>query len=517
MQQNPSPKQTGERGKRIDIVHFSKLGHTKADNPDVIVLTGDVVFRHDSTYMYCDSAYMYESVNSLEAFGKVVIEQGDTLFIYGDYLYYDGNKSLAQLRENVLMENRGLELYTDNFDYDRIADIGYFFDGGMLLDSLNELTSVYGQYSPNTKLAHFYNIVELTNPNFTLKSDTLIYNTTTKVASILSPTVIEGDSGIIYSSKGWYDTIEDKAILLNRSVIVSNDKSKTITADSLAYSRSTGIGEAFGNMEVNDTIRKVILTGDYGYYDELTDFTFATDGAQFIEYSQMDSLFLHADTLQMKTIETEREVKAYHNVRFYRSDLQGVCDSMQYNTIDSLLSLYYYPVVWNDNYQITGDTIRVYFNQDHIEQVKVLDRAFATEHVDTAYYNQMRGRNIYAYFTEGELTKIDIEGDTESIYYPLEEGKGYVGQNTTKSSFMTIDVVNRKPVRIYWYPQSEGNMIPIPDITPENNRLKGFIDYDYLRPKNREDIFIKIERKETDLMAPRRKKKLILFTATRMQ
>lgn len=506
MQQNPSP----EKGvTRIYMEHADSTIFEKDMNPDIHLLMGNVVFRHDSTFMYCDSAYLYNESNSLEAFGQVRIEQGDTLFIYGDFLKYEGNIQLAQMRENVRMVNNDeVTLFTDFLDYDRIKNIGYYFNGGMIVDSLNELTSIYGQYSPETKIAFFKEDVRLVNPQFVLTSDTLEYSTETKIAIILGAAVIESDSGKIYSERGWYNTENDESMLYDRSIVISKDETKNITADSLYYNKFEGYMEAYGDMILNDTAKKVILTGNYGYYDELINYAFATDSAQMIEYSQKDSLFLHADTLKMLTIGEEREIKAYHGVRFYREDLQGVCDSMQFNTIDSLLYLYKNPILWNTGYQLNGDTIRIIFNDSTIEKVDVLNYAFAIEEKDSTYFNQLKGRNLYAYFLDGELDRIDIYGAAESIYYPIDEADmSFIGRNKTiGSDNMHIWINNRKPVKLLWHPTPQSEMLPLPDLNPENKFLQGFINYNYLRPINKESIFYKVEMKAEDIPPQRRRK-----------
>ena len=504
MQQVPSSPQAGKKTK-VKMEYADSTSFDNDNNPDIHILRGNVRFRHDSTYLYCDSAYYYQKNNSLEAFSNVRIEQGDTLFIYGNYMIYEGDLNLARMREDVRMENRNNTLFTDHLDYDRNRNLGYFFDGGMLVDSVNELTSVYGQYSPSTKMALFKDEVTLTNPQFVLRSDTLQYDTSDKVAIIVGPTVIESDSGLIYSSRGLYYTETDEGSLYDRSIVTSKDKTKTITADTLFYNRNTGFGEAFGQMVLNDTVKKIILMGNYGYYDDLRQFAFATDSAQCIEYSRSDSLFLHADTLQMWTIDEERELKAYYGVRIYRIDLQGICDSLQYNTIDSTLYLSKNPVLWNTGYQLTGDTIKILFNDSTIERVNVIERAFAIEEVDSTYFNQIKGRNLTAFFIEGELHRIDVEGNTETIYYPVEEeGIEFIGRNKTESPEMSIYVEDRKPVEIKWWPASSGEMLPIPDLSPDEKFLKDFVDFNYLRPQSREDIFTKIAMKEGDIPAPRK-------------
>lgn len=495
------PKKT-----KVYLIHSNTLSFDKAVKPDAQILNGDVCFRHDSSYMYCDSAYFFEQTNSLEAFSNVRMEQGDTLFVYGDYLFYDGNTQVAYLRENVRMENGQVTLFTDSLNYERIPNIGYYFEGGLIVDSLNQLSSFYGQYSPETKLAVFNDSVQVENPDFTLYSDTLHYDTESKVATILGPSVIVSDSGTIHTSRGWYDTVNNTSLLLDQSQVESGEK--ILIGDSIFYNRDTGMGEVYGNMSLIDTAQHVTLQGEYGYYNEQTGYAFATDSARFLEYSQGDTLFLHADTLQMVTVDSVyREIKAYYGVRFYRIDMQGVCDSMQFNTRDSVLYMYTEPVLWNEQYQLYGDTIAIYMNDSTIEYAHVIQFAFAAQHVDSSYYNQLKGNDLKAYFEGQAVHQIDVAGNAESIFYPLEKDGAKVGMNEPKSGFLTIWVKDNKLDKLKIWPSPVGSMTPIPDLKPDQKMLKDFYWFDYLRPKNRDDIYEVVKRKATE--SPKRSNKFV--------
>lgn len=495
------PKKT-----KVYLIHSNTLSFDKAVKPDAQILNGDVCFRHDSSYMYCDSAYFFEQTNSLEAFSNVRMEQGDTLFVYGDYLFYDGNTQVAYLRENVRMENGQVTLFTDSLNYERIPNIGYYFEGGLIVDSLNQLSSFYGQYSPETKLAVFNDSVQVENPDFALYSDTLHYDTESKVATILGPSVIVSDSGTIHTSRGWYDTVNNTSLLLDQSQVESGEK--ILIGDSIFYNRDTGMGEVYGNMSLIDTAQHVTLQGEYGYYNEQTGYAFATDSARFLEYSQGDTLFLHADTLQMVTVDSVyREIKAYYGVRFYRIDMQGVCDSMQFNTRDSVLYMYTEPVLWNEQYQLYGDTIAIYMNDSTIEYAHVIQFAFAAQHVDSSYYNQLKGNDLKAYFEGQAVHQIDVAGNAESIFYPLEKDGAKVGMNETKSGFLTIWVKDNKLDKLKIWPSPVGSMTPIPDLKPDQKMLKDFYWFDYLRPKNRDDIYEVVKRKATE--SPKRSNKFV--------
>ena len=496
------PAQIPQKTTKIFLEHADIQSHNEEIDKDRQVLTGNVVFRHDSSFMYCDSAYYFEQNSSLEAFGSVRMEQGDTLFVFGDYLHYDGNIRLAKLRYNVRMESIQQDssivtLFTDSLNYDRAEDVGYYFEGGMIIDAENELTSFDGQYSPATKLAVFNHDVKLENPKFTLNSDTLHYHTETKIATILGPSVIVSDSSTIYSSKGWYDTDNNTSLLQDRSEVHSGNR--ILIGDSIVYDRDIGFGEAYGNIFMHDTLDKVILTGRYGYYNEKTEFAFATDSARCIEFSQGDTLYIRADTFQMLTIDsTAREIKAFHNVRFYRSDIQGVCDSMQYNSKDSVLCMYTDPILWNEYYQIFGDTIKIFMNDSTVDYVHVIQYAFAVEELDSTYYNQLKGNDLKAFFNGKELRTIFINGSAESIYYPVEDDGTKVGLNEMLSPYMRITLQENKIEELAFWPKPQGKMTPIPDLQPDQKLLKGFFWYDYLRPLDQNDIDRNVKMKTED-------------------
>ncbi len=483
---------------KVYLLNSDQLTFDKERSADYRVLRGNVIFRKDSMYMYCDSAYFYETSNSLDAFSNVRMEQGDTLFIYSDVLYYNGNEQVARLRDNVRMENREVTLFTDSLNYELQPNIGYYFAGGMLVDSENELSSVYGQYSPDTKQAVFNFDVELVNENYTLYSDTLEYNTDTKIADIVGPSTIVSDSNLIITSAGWYNTTDDRAMLLKRSIVTS--KGQSLTGDTIFYNRASGFGEVFGNMLLTDTTRSVIMEGQYGYYNELTEFSFATDSARMLEYSQGDTLFLHADSLSMQLIlpDSTRMMRGYYGVRFFRNDMQGVCDSLQYTTADSLLNMYKEPILWHENYQVTGDTIRVHMNDSTADWALVPGSAFVAQHKDSTYYDQVSGKEIKAWFENGELRLIDVSGNAQTIFYPQERDSTLTGLNRAEGGFIRMYLRDQLMEKIVIWPQPQGTLTPMNMISPEQLYLPAYRWFEELRPVSPDDIYRRPEPEQTE-------------------
>ena len=481
---------------------------------DVLILVDrgndiPIIFYHNGAYLFADSAHFSRAYNTFEAFGNVHMNQGDTLFMYAAYLHYDGNTALLRLRDNVRLEDATATLFTDSLNFDRIANLGYFFEGGMLVDEENVLTAYWGQYSPDTNIALFRDNVRLVNENFTIYADTLIHNTATLYATIVGPSRIVSEDGVIYTSRGWYHTESERTMLLDRSRMYSNDHTQVLTGDTIFYNRATGIGEAFGNMELLDVERSLILRGNYGFFNEFTEFGFATDMAYAIDFSQADSLFIGGDSLFMITItEDYRDFRAYANVRIWRQDFQAIADSIHYSAQDSTIFMRGRPVLWSENQQITGHEIDILMNDSTVERVYIRGSAFAVEDrgVDDQF-NQLSGRNMTAYFRDGEIVRIFIEGDAESIYYLTEDDGFVIGLNRTLSSEMAIDIEDQLIERIWLggAGRQDATTTPLPQLAPGANRLTGFVWLYYLRPLHSGDIFRKnIRHTEDDLVVPQR-------------
>lgn len=486
-------KQPEKKKTRVDLLHAEEAQADKILLPDVQILIRSVKLRHDSMYMYCDSALIYEKTNSVEAFGNVRMEQGDTLFIYGDYLYYDGMSQLAMLRENVRMINRNTVLTTDSLNYDRLYNLGYYFDGGTLTDEENVLTSEWGEYSPATKISVFNHDVKLVNPKFVLTSDTLKYSTDTKIATILGPSDIVSDKNHIYSERGIYNTTTEQAELLDRSVLTN--EGKKLTGDSIFYDRVLGYGEAFDNVQMNDTINRNMLTGNYCFYNEITGSALATQRAVAIDYSQGDSLFMHGDTLRLITyhINTDsmfREMRVYHKVRAYRTDVQAVCDSLVYNSKDSCMTMYTDPILWHGSQQLLGEEIKVYMNDSTIDWAHIINQALAVEQKDSVHYNQVTGKEMKGFFVGGDMRQVDVNGNVLVVFYPIDDKDStMIGLNYSEGSFLRMLLKERRMEQGAFIGKANCTLYPMDQIPADKYKLPSFVWFDYIRPRNKEDIF----------------------------
>lgn len=671
---HPRPQQQAEeQPRKIHLLHANTLSFNKAEDAERKTLRGDVRFRQDSCYMYCDSAYFYETSNSMSAFGHVRMEQGDTLFVYCDSMDYNGDSMFGQLYDNVHLVHRSAttntNLYTDYLTYDRNTEEANYPSQGVIVDSLVHLRSQVGWYYPNTRLAflqydvqgrtyerdsvwkkmggmppHTYrpNDTQLV-PHYYLYSDTLRYDFSENLAKVMGPSRIINDSTIIHTRLGQFNTTTEQATLYQNSWIESPHR--YATGKMLYYDAKNNIGEARGNVVAVDTLNCIKVTGDYGYYidnDSIPQMGFVTGHALAMEYSNGDTLYLHADTLRAyttlvlvpadtvyvdelaveeplaadslmsdsltadiqpaaldslkeevvtaaadsvpadavpaemavvadsipdredvsmpvaaesadslltvvpapaaeepvpeeaaKPVAPPREIhhiepqrydslrfmQAYHGVRYYRSDMQGVCDSLIYSVRDSLATFMGNPVMWNSKYQITGDTIFAIVIREGIQRAMIHPNAFlAQSHdetltvdmdtlterqkmeliVDTLHYDQIAGADLVCYFEDGKVRKMDVTGNVQIIYFAEESDHTMIGLNQMIGNYFTTWFKDQRMEKSVLWPDVVASLTPIQLVTPDILYLDNFRWMAYLRPYNPKDVFREIEMKEED-------------------
>lgn len=471
------------------------------------VLTGNVVFRKNDMFMYCDSAHFYEAANSFDAFSNVRMEQGDTLFVYADELEYSGSDEMAVLYaypgKKVRLINRDVKLSTDVFNYDLASNIGFYNVGGVLDDAVNRLRSLEGEYHPDTKYAYFYYNVDLEAPNgndtLRMYTDSLVYNTGTHLCELIARTRIVSADGEILSSSGTYNTLTGLADLYRRSLVITN-QGNTLTGDTLFYDRNRGIGEAFGNMVLTDSARKSSLHGEYGWYNELSDSAFVTGMALAKEYSGADTLYLHGDTIYAYAdTDSSRVMNVYRNVRFFRSDMQGICDSLSSTERDSMMRMYHHPVVWSGSRQVFGNIIEVHVNDSTVDWARLPEFGFTAEHIAEDCYQQMSASEMTTWFNDSTISRLYAEGNVMLIMFPMESDSTYNKYAYVESSEMDAYFRDNDIESVHFRPATTGKVTPLYLAKRNSYFLQRFAWYEDMRPVSPEDVFV-VPQSQLDLM-----------------
>jgi len=471
----------------IQIKSADYLEIIQKKNESINRLVNNVILVQKDLTLYCDSALLFKSENIAKIYGNVHLNQADSIHAYGDSAIYDGNLKIARMYGDAKITDRSMTLTTDDLSYDLNTKIAIYNNGGKVTDGEAVLTSVFGYYFANTNDAFFKKDVVLKHPNYSLEADTLQYNTNSEIAIFRGPTTIYNKESTVYCEKGYYETNTGIAVF-HQNVKLDNAP-QSLEADSIYYNRTTGIGKAFYNIVFTDTAMQVLQYSNFAEYDEINNNIFSTGGSIAGYIVDEDTLFIGGDTIK-STQDTlkRRTMQVFHNVKIFKSDLQGQCDSLSYSDVDSIIRMYGLPVMWSDSTQFTADTINMVMRNKTLTEIQLYSNGFVINEDDSLIYNQIKGRNIFGYFTDDDLRKIIAIGNGESIYFGKDDADRYIGVNKMLCSEIMILMSNQKFNRITFKNTPDSEFQPMKDINLMDYQLKDF-EWNYnTRPLSKDDL-----------------------------
>lgn len=458
--------------KGADVARSGKKGDQRYQR-----LIGNVVFVQNQTTIYCDSAHFYRKENSVEAFGKVRIIEGDSVTITGSRLIYDGDAKTAKLRRNVVFNKlETATLYTDNLDYARQTNLAYYFNGGRLVDSVNVLTSKKGYYNVNSNIASFKDNVVVTNPDYTMYADSMRYNSRTKdIFFVSETTVINKDSSQMVYQGGKYNTVT-KVSDLHQGVGESEDY--IIEGDEYDLDAIRNVAKVRGNVVMTSKKENLIIYGQASDYFRDQGITKVYNNAFVAKVTEdNDTLYMSADTLISIDHKdpSKKRILAYHHVKIYKRDLQGIADSLEYRASDSTIYFYNDPVLWTQGNQLTADSISMLIENNTISKMFLVDNAFVISQDTLRNFNQIKGREMTAEFASRKISRVIVQGNGESIYFALDEkDQAFMGMNKIICSNITIRFRDGRVNNLSFYVKPEARFIPPHELKKDDMTLKGF-------------------------------------------
>lgn len=473
---------------QLEIINSNYSYFDAATHPGMRRLVDSVIFEIDGSTMYCDSAWHYFKENKFEAFGDIHINQGDTLHLYGEHLDYIGAENKVFIQGNILLKDNEVQLTTDQLYYYLKSKKASYYTGANILNGINKLYSLKGDYFSEEKRLYFKKEVQIDNPEYTIASDTLIYNTSSEVAYFVGPTSIKSDNNFIYCENGWYNTLTDIS-QFNKNAYLWSDEQR-LSGDSLYYDRKNGYGNAINNVLILDTINDYLLSGEWAEYFEQEDSSIITKNTLLTLIMEEDSLFLHGDTIKGTLDQNgKRFIKAYDNVRFFSDDLQGKCQYLTYAMADSSIHLYHRPVLWSEEQQLSGTDIILQLANNQLEALQLIDNAFISSPGIPNLYNQIKGKDMLGHFKNNKLHIIEVLGNGETIYVLKDETEKVSGVNTVSCSEMRIYVKENTIQHISFQKQPDATLYPLNELPKAWKVLKGFEWRGNERPLKLTDIF----------------------------
>ncbi len=485
-----TPHLLAQAPKKIVVEHSDFFAVNQIEAPDAALLTGNVRMIHDGVVMTCNKAYYFEKENYIKAFGNVQLVQGDTLFLNSKYAEYSGNAKKAFATGNAVMSSPDATLATDTINFDRNTQEVFYNTNGTIVNKENTLKSKSGRYYVTQKKFQFLTAVTITNPTYVIKSNHLDYYSNSGHSYLLGPSTITSKANYIYTEKGFYDTKKNLAHFLNKSYIKYDDR--LIRGDSLYYDRNKEFASATRNVKITDSINRGIVKGHYAEVYKKQDSMFVTKRAVAVNFVENDSVYIHGKKLMVTGKEGNRIIRAFNNVRFYKTDMSGKCDSIHSSTKTALTKLIGNPILWNAENQITGDIMHLIGDSktEKLDSLKVLNNTFIVSK-DTlgTGFNQVKGQDLYGKFKDGKLHDVDIIKNTEVIYYMRNDDKELIGINKNKSSKINIIFDKNAIETITFFKEVDGDIFPEKDLPENGRKLKGLVWRGDERIKSKDDIF----------------------------
>lgn len=487
-----------------------KLQGFKKDGISYTSVKDNVKFTHKGSIFYCDSAVIAKKTNLLEAYGHVKIIEGDSITIIAQKLFYNGNTRIAQLRSGVVLTQLGrMKIITNYLDYDRNTAIANYFNGGKIIDTTNVLTSNKGYYNTHTNVASFKTNVVGENDDYTMNSDTLVYNTKSGIVYFVAPTVLtDTDGKLFHHNGGQYNSKQKRS---KYAIGKFETKDYYLKGNDLRLDDIRGLYYATGDVLMVAKEDDIFITGQQSVYNKKTNTTKIFDNPLMRMVTNNDTLYLKADTLISidSKIKTEKRLLAYNNVRIFKKDLQGVADSLAYSVSDSIMYFYGTPVLWTDDNQLTADSINMVIRNKAIHTLNMKNEAFVITKDSSNNYNQIKGREMVAHFANNELRQVNVFGNGESIFFMYDQETGnFVGMNRILCSDITLKFEHKTLKDAAFLINPEGTFIPPHELKEPDKFLKGFTWHgdsrptldDFMRPKIvLENIELPMENKTIDL------------------
>jgi lipopolysaccharide export system protein LptA len=480
-----------QKASKIIIENSDFADINEIELPNATLLTGNVRVNHDGIIMTCNKAYFFKDENYIKAFGEVEMIQGDTLHLNSKYAEYNGNLKKAFASGNVIMRSPESTMSTDTIYFDRNSQEAYFNSNGTIVNKNNTLKSKAGRYYVKEKKYQFLTSVVLTNPEYTIKSNHLDYFTSNGGSYLKGPSTITGKDNFIYTENGYYNSKKNTGHFLRKSYI--KYKERLIEGDSLYYDRKKEFASGTNNVKITDSINKAIIRGHYGEVYKNKDSLFMTKHASVRYLIEKDSMFIHAKKIIVTGKAGDRKVTGFNNVRFYKTDLSGKCDSLHSDQKIALTKLIGKPILWNFENQMTGDMMHLIGNNktEKLDSLKVLNNTFIISK-DTigAGYNQIKGLNLYGKFKDNKLYEADVVKNTEVVYYMRNDKNELIGINKNVSSRINMTMDDKSKIdTITFFDTVDGDIYPDKDLPENARKLRGFVWRGDERIKTKEDIY----------------------------
>ena len=488
-----------EETAKIEVLYGGYFSKSEDKYPGASIFerdeSGPVRFKHKGALLDCDIAYLYADENRLEAYGNITFNQGDTLILNSKQLTYNGASRLAKAEENVRLNSPNSTLITEILYFDRKNQEASYPLYGTLIDEENTLKSNKGKYLIEQSLYRFEESVTLENEKFNLISDRLDYHAEDEIADFFGPTTIMGEDYTFYFEQGSYDTRSERGFGKTNTKI--NYDLRKLYGDSIYFDQQENYASASGKVKVLDSINESRLSAEFAQIFKAKDSLVATGEAIIAKRVENDSLYVHASYLFVTGPDKARDLLAYPNAQFFKTDFSGISDSIVVTNEKGITELIGDPIIWSGESQLTGNYM--YFTNEPesnaLDSLYVIENAFisAFDTIAQLGYNQAKGVSLEGRFLNNGLESALLNKNAEVIYYLYDDKGALIGINQTTCSAIQLNFEEGEISKITFLRNPNGTLYPYQDFPEDQKLLEGFEWHGEKRTRSLESFIDKIK------------------------
>ncbi|MBK8563432.1 MAG: hypothetical protein IPN76_08805 [Saprospiraceae bacterium] len=437
-----------------------------------ITLIGNAHFEDSTTNATADRIVYNErtGVTILQGNAHIVDDERN---ITGDTVTYDSKKGTYATRGRSHIVDGAQILDADQVDYDKEREVG-IAKGNVILQDTTEKITLVAAFAEHSKSKNYFKasggkygrpllIRQIDGDSIFISADTLLS--------------FEPVDTLAASKKDSILATPNDSILVKNEVPAVSQKADKQPVRPPSKQQEPAIPQKLFEipLEDNKPEKDSLQTPPTPLPDSLK-----TDSIAAVTHPKSE--------IRNPKSEDARIILAYHDVRIFKSDLQALCDSLSYSSVDSMFRLFDQPIIWSDTSQFTADTVNIQLANDKIDRIFLRQNSFIVNSPDEFFFNQIKGKHSVAMFDSSELRRVRVEGNAESVYYALDDNKAYIGVNKTVCSEMMILFGNNEVEGIKFYTQPKATLFPMAKADHEGLKMPGFSWQIERRPTGVEDL-----------------------------
>ncbi|MBK9984528.1 MAG: hypothetical protein IPP15_19545 [Saprospiraceae bacterium] len=511
-----------------------------------------VIQQGDSLHVFTDTLFYFKDTDIAELKGEVVLEQVTRQLWTKDLTYHLGERygeyhnggtlidgemqvtskqGIYQAREekvvfkdSVVVLDPKFNIAADSMTYLAGASKVLFTGPTNIYTKAAKIYCESGFYDLNSEMAEFNRNAQYAGDQKKATADTIRYFSKEGEVTMNGSVHVEEKSRKIDGEslrylentgetwiKGNPAFFIDSTRKIHSLEIFYNEKTNTVSTkgageiidgpqilnyDEFDYDQLTGVGHASGNVTWRDTSKNVgIISQHIDTQQKSSMLVYGEPRPRFFTIFESDTLFIAADTLNMWTLkdtvnskDSIQMMRAYHDVRIFKSNMQGTADSLVFQGQDSLFTFYGQPVLWSDTTQFSADTIEMHLRNNQIKDIILNRKAMIVSEEFGTYYDQIKGKRIVADFDSSKIKQMWVTGNAESIYYTKDDQSAFIGVNQTICSKMFFEFNEGQIHLLKYYGDNSSTMLPMSDADHDKMRLEGFQWRADERPHNVNDL-----------------------------